>query len=433
MPKKAKELTDKQLNAIAKSGKAGLFPVGRVAGLSLQIKPPSAASWILRTVIHDKRRNIGLGGYPEVSLAAAREIASALKSRIKHEAYDPVADRKQLKSAAIKEQAKLITFKQAAREYIEKRSKEFKTEQQLRKLTRIMEEYAYPIMGNMMLTDIDLNVIKRVMNQPTIVRVKVDGDMQSIDSTLWHGKTETANRLRIYLTHIFNAAIASGTYTELNPARWEGGLKTILPEPQKISKTKHHTALPVERMPEFWAKLTQCDGMGAKVLQFGILTASRSSEMRGALWSEIDMANKVWRIPAERMKAGKAHNVPLSDEALALLDSMPKESPYIFPSAKGGQVTDATVGKVAKSMGYEVTVHGFRSTFKDWARQPTEYNHDQYDDDLSELALAHVNNDSTRAAYARNELLNERRPMMQAWAQYCQQRIDNVIEIRGAK
>ena len=412
MPKKAKELTDKEVRALVKSGNSGVYSVGRVAGLSIQIRPPESASWILRTVINEKRKWIGLGGYPEVSLASARIDAAEMKRKIKNEGFDPVEHRKETRSIAKRDNLKVFTFKQLANEYVEKRSKEFKTQQQVRKLTSIFETYAYPKIGSMRMIDIDLNAIKSMLDP------------------IWSTKTETANRLRIYVSHVFDMAIARGIYTQLNPARWDGGLKTLLPAPQKISKTTHHKALDVELMPEFWTKLIEQEWMGAKVLQFGILTGTRSAEMRGTQWTEIDLENNVWRIPAERMKGEhpKAHNIPLSQAAVDLLNSMPKTSKHVFPSAKNGILTDATVSKVPKRIGYDVTAHGFRSTLKDWARQYVKFSHSPYDDDLTELALAHVNNDSTRAAYARNELIDERRPLMEEWAQYCQNGLNGVLE-----
>nr|WP_297349910.1 site-specific integrase [uncultured Glaciecola sp.] len=403
MPKKAKELTDKAVSALVSAKRAGVFSVGRVAGLSIQIRPPESASWILRTVIKDKRKWIGLGGYPEVSLKTARIEADELKRKIKREGFDPVEHRKQSRSIAKEEQLKLFTFKQLANEYVEKRSQEFKTQQQVRKLNNIFANYAYPIIGNLLINDINLNTIKSMLDP------------------IWSTKTETANRLRIYVVHVFDMAIARGIYSELNPARWDGGLKTLLPAPRKISKTNHYKTLDVELMPEFWAKLIKQEWQGAKVLQLGILTAARSSEMRGALWTEVDFKNKVWHIPSERMKGQnpKDHNVPLSNEAISLLESMPKISKYIFPNTKDGVLTDATISKVPKRIGYDVTAHGFRTTFKDWARQYVKFSHNPYDDDLTELALSHVSSDSTRSAYARNELLDERRPLMEEWANFC--------------
>jgi len=411
MPVKANELKDKQVRAIINKGKKGIYPVGRVAGLSIQVSNGDGASWILRTTIADKRKWIGLGAYPEVSLAQARETAGDMKRRIVSECYDPVEERLKRRSELKKEHLKTFTFSQLAIEYIEKRSSEFKTQQQVRKLTSMLNTYAQPLLGNMLITDIDLNSIKKMLDP------------------IWSTKTETASRLRIYVSHIFDIAIARGIYKELNPARWDGGLKTLLPAPNKISKTIHHKALDVIDMPEFWQKLNKQDWMGAKALQFGVLTGARSAEMRGALWSEIDFKQNVWELPAERMKSGKAHAVPLSMAVIDLLNDTPKTSEYIFPNLKGGVLTDATISKVPKRIGYDVTAHGFRSTFKDWARQYVKFQHQPYDDDLTELALAHVNNDSTRAAYARNALIEERRPLMNEWADYCQKRMNNVVQL----
>lgn len=424
MPKQVTRLTDKQIKAILKNGQKGTYAVGGVAGLAIQIRPPNAVSWILRTVTKGGRRSIGLGGYPEVSLANAREEAGELKRKIKRENYDPIEASRQVKIETRNAKFKQITFKQLAEEYIEKRASEFKTPQQVRKLTNILVNYAYPTLEKMELTDIDLNVVHNLLVQKTEVTDRKTKEKNI--TTLWIGKTETANRLRMYLNQIFDMAIARKIYTDLNPARWDGGLKTILAAPQKVNKTEHHKALPVEDMPKFWAKLTAQEWQGAKVLQFGILTGTRSAEMRGAKWSEIDLDNNVWKIPAARMKGEhpKAHNIPLSDVAISLLNTMPKTSEFVFPSLKGGILTDATVSKVPKRIGYDVTAHGFRSTFKDWARQYVKFSHKPYDDDLTELALAHVNNDSTRAAYARDELLEERRPLMEEWAQYCQKKFN---------
>jgi len=439
MPVKAKELGHKQVQSLAKKGKDGLYPVGGEAGLSLQVKAPANTSWILRTVINGKRRYIGLGSYPTIPLSKAREVARELKQRIKLEGYDPIVERKQQKSVAEKEQAKLVTFKERAAEYVEKRSTEFKSEQQVRKLTAIMENYAYPILKNMLIRDIDLNTIRKVLTQSTVVKRRnpETGEMEKEKTTLWQGKNETANRLRIYLTHIFDAAIASGIYTELNPARWKGGLETILPAPQKVSKTQHRRAISVDEMPEFWAKLLQEDYTSARILQFGILTAARSNEMRGAMWSEIDFKEKVWRLPAERMKGigGKErpHDVPLSDAALEVLAAMPRENEYIFPNPKGAPYSSTQILNVGKKLGYDATVHGFRSTFKDWASQHKKYKHKEYSDHLSEVALSHVVGDSTRNAYARDPLIEERRPMMDEWAEYCQRRLNNVVKMQGAK
>jgi len=413
MPVKANELKDKQVRAIINKGKKGIYPVGRVAGLSIQVSNGDGASWILRTTIADKRKWIGLGAYPEVSLAQARETASDMKRRIVSECYDPVEDRLKRRSQLKKEQLKMYTFNELASEYIDKRSQEFKTQQQVRKLTNMLKKYASPMIGDMRITDIDINAIKKMLDP------------------IWSTKTETANRLRIYVGHVFDMAIARNIYKDLNPARWDKGLKPLLPAPQKVSETIHHKALDVGLMPEFWVKLSKQDWMGAKVLQLGILTATRSAEMRGAVWSEIDFNECIWRIPAARIKGEypKNHNIPLSNAAISLLNEIPKTCDLIFPNAKDAALSDATVSKVPKRIGYDVTAHGFRSTFKDWARQYVKFQHQPYADDLTELALAHVNSDSTRAAYARDALLEERRPLMNDWANYCQKRMNNVVQL----
>ena len=409
MPKKAKELSDKELRSIVRASKDGWFAVGRVSGLGIQVRGSSASSWILRVVVNGKRRNIGLGGYPEISLSSARTLAASLKEKIRN-GIDPIAERKVLKSEAQLELARQRTFKELANEYINKRSKDFKSTQQLRKLEQQMRDYALPVIGNRIISDVTLNDIKTML------------------LPLWETKTETANRLRIYVSHVFDAAIAQGLYKELNPARWEGGLKTLLPPPAKIRKTEHHKALPVENISEFWQQLNQKDWMSAKALQFLILTAARSGEVRKATWDEIDIDNQLWTIPADRMKAGKEHQVPLSTPATKLLKQMPRECKYIFPSTKLTPLTDVSISKAPKRIGYEVTAHGFRSTFKDWARKYTNYA-----DDVTELALAHVHSDSTRAAYARDGLVDKRRLLMTDWANFCEKGksdISNITPLR---
>ncbi|WP_289028763.1 site-specific integrase [uncultured Paraglaciecola sp.] len=411
MPKKANELSDKELRAIVNTGKNGWFAVGRVAGLGIQVRGSTASSWILRVVVNGKRRNIGLGGYPELSLSNARTTAGTIKEKIRI-GIDPISERKAIKSKTKEEQAKLITFKELANEYIEKRSKDFKTIQQLRKLKQILRDYALPSIGERIISDINLN------------------DIKSMLLPLWETKTETAQRLRIYVSHIFDAAIAQSLYTELNPARWDGGLKTLLPPPAKITKTQHHKALVVEDMAKFWGELTKREWMSAKALQFLILTAARSGEVRKATWNEINFNDRLWTIPAERMKAGKEHKVPLSSLAITLLKQMPQECEYIFPSTKMSPLTDVSISKAPKRIGYDVTAHGFRSTFKDWSRKYTNYA-----DDVTELALAHVHSDSTRAAYARDELIEKRRLLMNDWSNFCVKEIiqaSNITSLRAS-
>jgi len=230
--------------------------------------------------------------------------------------------------------------------------------------------------------------------------------------SIWLIKNETARRTRTYIEQVLNLAIAKGIRTGENPARWKGNLDLSLAAPNKIARVEHYASLPYQQLPEFMAKLRHQDRPGAKALELLILTAGRSGEVRNAVWAEFDLPNKVWTVPAERMKAGKVHRVPLCADAIALLEALPRSNEYVFPNSTSGRpITDNTISMVPKRIGHKVTAHGFRSTFKDWCSE-----HTSYADEVSELALAHVGSDSTRAAYARSELLDKRRRLMDEWA-----------------
>ncbi len=394
--------------------KPGLHAVGGVSGLLLQVGATGARSWILRTMIGDKRRDVGLGGFPDVPLKMAREKARSTKEDIKN-GIDPILQRKANRSALIKEQSKAVTFEELARLYMIRKGKEYRGAKQLQKLTAHLETYAFPYIGKMLVSDIEMAHIVKMLEP------------------IWETKTETATRVRLHVEKILDIAIADKKRSDINPARWKGMLEhSSLPAPGKVSKVVHYAALPVDDMPEFWTKLKEAKGMGARILQFIILTACRSGEARGAVWEEIDLKKKTWTVPASRMKASKDHVVPLTDEALELLASVPRLSQYIFTGGRGGQISDVMVSKVPKTLGYQVTAHGFRSTFKDWARS-----HTAYPDEVSELALAHVNDDKTRAAYARDGLLDKRRQLMGEWVRYCHggtpTEADNVVSIGGQR
>lgn len=381
-----------------------LHAVGGVSGLLLQCRPPiegntlGARSWVLRTMVGGKRCDIGLGGYPDVSLSSARTKARELKAKIK-DGIDPIAERKAKRSALEAARIKSVTFKALAEEYIVKKSKEFKLSsagQQRRKLEHNLEKYVYPLIGNLVVADIQ---------RPHIVKVL---------EPIWEVKTETASRVRLSVERILDLGGVKGLRTGDNPARWVGNLALSFPAKQKVSKVEHFVALPVTELSNFMKKLRKLRGTGARALEFLILTGCRSGEVRKALRSEIDYESKSWVIPAERMKMGKEHRVPLSDFALSVLKDIPATSEYLFSNRNGMPISDVMVWKVARSMGYEVTVHGFRSTFKDWAIEHTEF-----PDEISELALAHVNSDKTRAAYARSDAFEKRRLLMADWAKFC--------------
>lgn len=382
-----------------------LHAVGGVSGLLLQCSPPTgksaegARSWILRVMVGDKRRDVGLGGFPDVGLSEARDRARVIKNDIRN-GIDPVVQRKEIRSSMIKEQERAVTFKELAEKYIERKSKEYKQGsrvKQTQKLTQQINSYALPYLGNMLVSDIDMIHIEKML------------------TPIWETKTETATRVRLHVEKIIDIAIAKKLRLDSNPAKWQGVLEhSELAAAGKVSNVKHHKALPVDKMPEFWHKLQTAEGVGANVLRFAILTAARSGEARGATWDEIDLTQKTWTIPATRMKSGKAHVVPLSAEAISLLKDTPRLGKYVFTGGRGGQISDVMVSKVPKRFGDDVTAHGFRSTFKDWARL-----HTNYADEISELALAHVNSDATRAAYARDGLIDKRRLLMNDWSNYC--------------
>jgi integrase len=409
MPKKARELSAYQVKRFKD---AGLYAVGGVAGLHLQITDRGARSWILRVVIGDRRRDLGLGGYPDTTLEQAREKARDMRHQI-WQGVDPVAARKAAQDALRAADAKRLTFDQAALQCWRARSQEFKNDKHAKQWLSTLELYASPVLGNLPVDQIEVAHIVKVVEP------------------IWTTKTETASRVRGRIETVLEWAKASRYRTSgENPAKWET-LKHVLPTPSKVRKIKHYAALPWQEMGAFMADLRKREGMGARALEFAILTAARSGEVRGATWDEIDFKAKLWTIPAERMKAGKKHRVPLSEPTIKLLKALPRfeGSPYVFPAVRGGMLSDMSISAVTRRMGLDVVPHGFRSSFKDWCRTSTAF-----PDEVSELALAHVNSDATRAAYARDELLTQRQKIMADWAKYCgtlPRKSAKVVPIRG--
>ena len=393
MPKRARELTAVEIRRLVSASKQGVFAVGVISGLYLQIRGITSTSWILRKTIGSKRREIGLGAYPAIGLKEAREKARSFIEQIA-QGIDPILERRAQKAAIMASQAKSVTFEQLAQEFINKKSLEFKTSKQTQKLTTMLKSYAYPIIGPMVVSDIERAHVVKLLEP------------------IWLIKNETARRTRTYIEQVLNLAIAKGIRAGENPARWKGNLDQSLAAPNKIARVEHYASLPYQQLPEFMAKLRKQEWLGARALELLILTVGRSGEVRNAIWSEFDLNKKVWTVPAERMKAGKVHRVPLCADAIALLEALPRSNEYVFPNSTNGRpLTDNTISMVPKRIGHRVTAHGFRSTFKDWCRE-----HTSYADEVSELALAHVGSDSTRAAYARSELLDKRRRLMDEWA-----------------
>lgn len=409
MPKKAKELSAVEVRRLTAPG---FYAVGGVAGLHLQVTGSGARTWILRAVVGSKRRDMGLGGYPDVQLAQAREKARELREAIR-DGRDPVADRKAARDALIAAQAKVLTFEQAARRCHATKEAEFRSRKHRRDWINSLENHAFPVIGRLPVASIELPHVLKVLEP------------------IWHERTETATRVRQRTEAVLTWATVSKYRSGENPARWDGNLKEVLAAPRKITKVEHHRALPWQQMGEFMAALRKREGISARALEFLILTAARSSEVRFCKWNEIDLQARVWTVPAERIKAGKTHRVPLSDDAVRLLKSLEASEDYVFPAPRGGALSDASIAAVLKRMGVDAVPHGMRSAFKDWAR-----NRSAYPDEVSELALAHVSTDATRAAYARDELLPQRKRLMHDWARFCNEEhvsdadLNKVISIR---
>ncbi len=394
MPKKAKELSALEVRNLSEPG---THFVGGVAGLALKVKDTGAKSWVLRAMIGSKRRDYGLGGFPDVTLAAAREAARAARAKIKS-GIDPIDEARQARSALKATQAAAITFQKAAEAYISAHQDGWRNEKHTKQWTATLKTYAYPAIGNLLVQDIGLPQVLAVLEP------------------IWKTKTETASRLRGRIEQILDWATARGYRDGLNPARWRGHLDKLLPKPSKVARVEHHDALPASEVGGFMAALRKLEGIGAKALELVILTAARSGEVRGARWSEVDLDNGLWVVPGHRMKAGKEHRVPLSEAAIALLKSVPRhaETDLIFVGAKGGQLSDMTLSAVIRRMKAPCVPHGFRSTFRDWAAERTNY-----PSEMAEMALAHTISDKVEAAYRRGDLFEKRRKMMADWASFC--------------
>lgn len=394
MPKIAAALSAAQ---VAKLSEAGLYAVGGVAGLQLRIDPGGSRHWILRVKVGTKRRDIGLGGFPTVTLAQARERAREARELI-WRGIDPVEQRKAARAALVAAQD-VPTFAECARRFLANKRAEFRNAKHAAQWAATLETYAGPIIGNMPVDQVELRHI------------------ESILSPIWMSKTETAKRLRGRIEAVLDWATVSGHREGLNPARWKGHLDAVLASPNKVAKKQHFAAMPYTDVPAFLVELRQREGIAARALEFTVLTAARSGEARGATWKEIDMDAGIWTIPADRMKAGKEHRVPLTDAAIAILRELPRlddspDSPVFF-APRGGQLSDMALTSVLRRMGKDVTTHGFRSSFRDWAADQTSFPRE-----VAEQALAHTLQ-GVEAAYRRSDLFEKRRKLMDAWASHC--------------
>lgn len=405
MPKQTKELTAIEVKRITEPGR---HPVGTVPGLMLMVRENGVKGWVLRAMVKGKRADIGLGGYPGVTLADARKRAQAMREEI-----DQGIDPRDKKKAA---KAELMTFQRAADEYIKLHRAGWKNAKHAQQWENTLATYVFPIIGALPVKDVD---------NPHVLKVLTPH---------WNTKNETMVRVRSRIELVLAWAMSSGHRERgLNPAAWRGNLASSLPKPSKVNNRQHHAAMPWQDVPEFMRKVAHVEGMSARCLEFTILTACRSGEARGATWEEIDLGGKVWNIPADRMKAGRAHRVPLADRVVKLLEALPRieGETLVFPgSREKTPLSDMSLTMLLRRHAPGFTAHGFRSSFRDWAAETTSY-----PGEVCEMALAHAVGDAVEAAYRRGDLFAKRAALMQDWAAYAtkpQEAAGTVTPIRAA-
>lgn len=396
---------------ISSISKPGLYADG--LGLYLQVSQGGTKSWLFRFMRDGRARKMGLGPVHTVTLAMAREKALACR-RTLLEDVDPIDARAAMRQAKRVDAAKSITFEDCAAKYIAAHQAGWRNTKHAKQWAATLETYAFPFFGKLPVASVDLPLVLKVLEP------------------IWTAKPETASRVRGRIESVLDWASARGYRTGDNPARWRGHLDKLLPARSKIAKVRHHPALPYAALAGFLDELRGLEGVSPKALEFAILTAARTGETVGARWSEINLDQALWVIPRERMKGGREHRVPLAERTIHILKSLPRdESDFIFLGDKAGRPLSTmallmTLRRMGKS---DLTVHGFRSTFRDWAAEQTAY-----PNELVEMALAHVVSDKTEAAYRRGDMVEKRRRLMRDWADFCTRPggvTDNVLPLRG--
>jgi len=397
---------------VSKATKPGYYGDG--AGLWLQVSKSGSKSWIFRFTLAGKQREMGLGPVHTVSLAEARAKAKGCRLLLL-EGKDPLEARNASKLAEALERAKMMTFDQCAAAYIAAHRSGWKNPKHASQWENTLATYASPIIGKMPVALVDTALVVKVL------------------SPIWQTKTETATRLRGRIESIIDWATVSKYRQGDNPARWRGHLDNLLADPGRSKRTNHHPALPWQEVGAFMAALRGQHGIAARAVELAILTACRSGEVRLATWAEFDLDAALWVIPAERMKAKREHRIPLSDAALALLLSLQRGGDLVFPGAKPGKpLSDMSMTAVLRRMNRDdITVHGFRSTFRDWCAESVA---NSFPREVCEHALAHSLPDKVEAAYRRGDLIEKRKLLMKAWADYCNTvpAVAAVTPIRGA-
>ena len=394
MPKRILEMTALEVSRLRVEGS---HAVGGVSGLYLRIEGGSR-TWVLRYVHMRQRRRMGLGSYPGVTLAAAREAARAAIGQ-RDAGTDPIKSRQDEREAARLAAAQRLEFDKAADAFITEHESTWRNAKHAQQWRNMLNTYASPHFGRLSVSEIDQSHVLRAL------------------SPIWKTKTETATRVRGRIEQVLDWATAHGHRTGPNPARWRGQLEHILANPEKVAPVKHRAAVPVADLPAAYQQIAAVDGQSARALCFLILTAVRSGEVRGMVWSEVDLDAALWVIPAERMKANREHRVPLSRQAVELLRTQEAAREelveHVFPSNRKGSLSDMAFTALMRRHELGAVPHGFRSTFRDWAGEMT--NHPR---DAVELCLAHTIDTKTEAAYRRGDMLEKRAAIMQEWADY---------------
>lgn len=396
MPKK---LSNALTPLAVKNAKPGSHVDG--GGLRLLVKESGAKSWVYRFMLNGKSRDIGLGpaGPDGISLADARDARDALRLKVKA-GIDPLEERQREAAAALAAaqaaQVAGITFKAVAETYIGANEGSWRNDKHRQQWKNTLATYAYPVIGDLPVAEVATSHVLQILEP------------------IWKTKAETASRVRGRMETILDAAKARGYREGENPARWRGHIAQILPARSRLTRG-HHKAMPYEAIPAFVGALRKRKAVAALALEFTILTAARTGEVIGATWDEVDLDKAIWTVPASRMKAGKEHRVPLSPRAVEILKSTQGlRKTWLFPAIKGGKMSGMAMTMLLRRMKVDVTVHGFRSGFRDWAAECTGYAHE-----VAEMALAHTIENKVERAYRRGDLFEKRRRLMDDWTTYC--------------